>query len=370
MTKADTYTANFKATGGSGPVETTDDPVVPYLPDEDEPTTGDDGKTIPSDYVIVTLKADNQAHGKITVEDKTGPIVKAKVKLGTDLSKVVSVNATSGYELKDWTPVLGKVTKADTYTANFKATGGSGKGTGGSGWIVVPTPGPTNPNANNSSELNKNLPKNRVTSISMAYIFGYEDGTFRPDGSITRAEAAAMLARLAKLDTSDSSRPNFIDVRSGWYNGVINAMVKAGYMKGYPDGTFRPNGKITRAELAQMIIAIDKANRGSAPFADVKNHWARPAIDQAYANGRIKGYPDGSFRPNNSITRAESVTIFNSLFDRHVNEKGLVNVRSDIKNFKDTSSNHWAYYQVVGASNSHEFYREENSFEEIWTRVF
>ena len=370
VTKAETYTANFKATGG-GQVDPTTDPVVPWVPGTDaEPTTGDDGKTIPSDYVTVTLKADNQAHGKITVEGKTGPVVKAKVQPGTDLSKIVSVTAATGYELKDWTPVLGKVTKAETYTANFKATGGSGKGTGGSGWIVVPTPGPTNPNANNSSELNKNLPKNRVTSISMAYIFGYEDGTFRPDGSITRAEAAAMLARLAKLDTSDSSRPNFIDVRSGWYNGVINAMVKVGYMKGYPDGTFRPNGKITRAELAQMIIAIDKANRGSAPFADVKNHWARPAIDQAYANGRIKGYPDGSFRPNNSITRAESVTIFNSLFDRHVNEKGLVNVRSDIKNFKDTSSNHWAYYQVVGASNSHEFYREENSFEEIWTRVF
>lgn len=141
-------------------------------------------------------------------------------------------------------------------------------------------------------------------------------------------------------------------------------------MKGYPDGTFRPDGMITRAEFAQMITAIDKANRSSVPFADVKGHWALPAIEQAYANGRIKGYPDGSFRPNNSITRAESVSISNSLFDRHVSEKGLVNVRSNIKNFKDTSPKHWAYYQVVGASNSHEFYREENSFEEIWIRVF
>ena len=341
---------------------------MPYLPGEDEPTTGKDGKTIPAGYVIVTLKADNQAHGKITVDGKTGPVVNAKVKLGTDLSTFVTVQPETGYVLKDWTPALGKVTKAETYMANFKATGGSG--TGGSGWIFVPTPGPSNPSANNSSDSNKNVPKNRETSISKAYIFGYEDGTFRPDGSVTRAEAAAMLARLANLDTSDSSRPNFIDVRSGWYNGAINALVKAGYMKGYPDGTFRPNGKITRAEFAQMITAIDKANRGSAPFADVKNHWARPAIDQAYANGRIKGYPDGTFRPNNDITRAESVTIFNNIFDRHVNEKGLENVRSDIKNFKDISSNHWAYYQVVGASNTAEvYYADKNKNDQIWVRV-
>lgn len=194
--------------------------------------------------------------------------------------------------------------------------------------------------------------------VNEAYIYGYEDGSFRPDGNMTRAEAIAMLARLAKLDTSDASRPNYMDVRGGWYNGAINAMVKAGYMKGYSDGTFRPDEKITRAEFAQMLTAVDKANRINVPFADVKGHWALPAIEQAYANGRIKGYPDGSFRPNHWITRAESVTIVNRLFNRPVNEKALATMRGDMKNFKDISPKHWAYYQILGASNSYESFRE------------
>lgn len=196
------------------------------------------------------------------------------------------------------------------------------------------------------------------TVVNEAYICGYEDGSFRPDGNMTRAEAIAMLARLTKLDTSDASRPNYMDVRGGWYNGAINAMVKAGYMKGYSDGTFRPDEKITRAEFAQMLTAVDKANRTNVPFADVKGHWALPAIEQAYANGRIKGYPDGSFRPNHWITRAESVTIVNRLFNRPVNEKALATMRGDMKNFKDISPKHWAYYQILGASNSCESSRE------------
>lgn len=225
------------------------------------------------------------------------------------------------------------------------------QGNGGEGRIFSQTP------QEPATTENKSDVKHR-TVVNEAYIYGYEDGTFRPDGNMTRAEAIAMLARLAKLDTSDASRPNYRDVRSGWYNGAINAMVKAGYMKGYSDGTFRPDEKITRAEFAQMLTAVDKANRTNVPFADVKGHWALPAIEQAYANGRIKGYPDGSFRPNHWITRAESVTIVNRLFNRPVNEKALATMRGDMKNFKDISPKHWAYYQILGASNSYESSRE------------
>ena len=184
---------------------------------------------------------------------------------------------------------------------------------------------------------------------------------------MTRAEAAAIIGRLQGLDLSNSARPNFIDVRSGWYNGSINAVVNAGYMKGYPDGTFRPNGKITRAEFAQMIKAIDKANTGMAPFADVKGHWAEAAINQAYTNGRIAGYPDSTFRPNNNITRAEAVTVFNKLYDRSVNMKGASDVVADIVPFKDVARNHWAYYEILEASNTHEFYRtEKGKVAETW----
>ena len=187
---------------------------------------------------------------------------------------------------------------------------------------------------------------------------------------MTRAEAAAMIARLQGLDLSNKARPDFMDVRSGWYNAAINAVVNAGYMKGYPDGTFRPDGKITRAEFAQMIKAIDKANSAAAPFADVKGHWAEAAINQAYANDRIAGYPDGTFRPNDQITRAEAVTIFNKLYDRHVEEPGIADVKSRLVEFNDINRGHWAYFQVVEASNTHEFYRtEKGKVDETWVRI-
>ncbi len=208
------------------------------------------------------------------------------------------------------------------------------------------------------------------TAIHKAYIFGYEDDSFKPEGNMTRAEAAAMLARLQGLDLSNDARPDFMDVRSGWYNGSINAVVSAGYMKGYPDNTFRPNGKITRAEFAQMIKAIDKASTGVAPFGDVKGHWAEAAIDQAYTNGRIAGYPDSTFRPNNNITRAEAVTVFNKLYDRSVDEAGLANVKNSLVDFNDISRGHWAYYQVVEASNTHEYYRTvKDKVDETWVKI-
>ena len=233
------------------------------------------------------------------------------------------------------------------------------KGSTGGYWFIPANP--TTPSVEKPSH---------ETAIHKLYINGYEDSSFKPEGNMTRAEAAAMLARLQGLDLSNSARPGFIDVRSGWYNSVINAVVNAGYMKGYPDGTFRPNGKITRAEFAQMIKAIDKANTGMAPFADAKGHWAEAAINQAYANKRITGYPDGTFRPNNNITRAEAVTVFNKLYDRSVGLTGLRDVSNNIAPFVDVNASHWAYYEIVEASNTHTFYRTEKGLvPETWVML-
>lgn len=209
-----------------------------------------------------------------------------------------------------------------------------------------------------------------ATDIHVLYLYGYQDKTVHPQGDMTRAEAAAMVARLKNLDMSDTSKPDFKDVESRWYNSAINAVVKAGLMKGYPDGTFAPNGKITRAEFAQLIKGIDNPNMAELPFTDVAGHWGLDAISQAYANKRIAGYPDNTFRPNNDITRAEAVTILNSLFDRGIDEAGLANVRKDIVEFKDLDRSHWAYYQIVEASNTHEFYRaKDGEVPEVWVRV-
>lgn len=154
--------------------------------------------------------------------------------------------------------------------------------------------------------------------------------------------------------------PGFADTPSSWYNGAINAVVKAGLMRGYPDGSFRPNDKITRAEFAQLIMGLDKANSSVAPFADVKAHWGEKAINQAYGNKRIIGYPDGSFRPDASITRAEAVVITNNLFDREVDRLGLGETLENPEamiNFTDLYKTHWAYYELREASNTHEYAR-------------
>ena len=206
--------------------------------------------------------------------------------------------------------------------------------------------------------------------IHIAYIFGYKDHTFRCEGKITRAEAASMIAHIAKLDLSDNSKPDFKDTPSSWYNGAINAMVKKNLMFADKNGNFRPNEPITRGEFARAIQFIDKENKKEAPFMDIKGHEFEEAINQAYANGRIAGYPDGTFKPDESITRAEAVTILNNFDGRMVRERGIEDVKKDLIKFTDLKPSHWAYYEIIEASNSHAYSRISNdSKEEKWSNL-
>ncbi|MFR6454211.1 MAG: S-layer homology domain-containing protein, partial [Peptoniphilus lacrimalis] len=206
--------------------------------------------------------------------------------------------------------------------------------------------------------------------IHMAYIFGYKDHTFRCEGKITRAEAASMIAHIAKLDLSDNSKPDFKDTPSSWYNAAINAMVKKNLMFADKNGNFRPNEPITRGEFARAIQFIDKENKKEAPFMDIKGHEFEEAINQAYANGRISGYPDGTFKPDESITRAEAVTILNNFDGRMVRERGIEDVKKDLIKFTDLIPSHWAYYEIIEASNSHAYSRISNdSKEEKWSNL-
>ena len=301
------------------------------------------------DDKTITGKGEPGSEVKVTI-----PGVKDPIKVTVDQNGDWTVEVPNDIHLKDGDKITA-TQKTKDLKESYPAEVTVQRARRGGGFILYPVT-PVEPKIE--------------TAIHKAYIFGYEDSTFRPEGNMTRAEAAAMLARLQGLDTSNDARPDFVDVRSGWYNAVINAVVNAGYMKGYPDATFRPDGKITRAEFAQMIKSIDKANTADMPFADAKGHWAEPAIAQAYANGRITGYPDGTFRPDNQITRAEAVTVFNKLYDRSVDAAGLANVRSSLVDFNDTNSSHWAYYQVIEASNTHEFYRtEKGKVAETWVKI-
>ena len=199
--------------------------------------------------------------------------------------------------------------------------------------------------------------KPAVVGSSAAYLTGYPDGSIRPNGFVTRAESAKIIASLKGMDLSAGGQPAFKDLTSSWYTPYINAVVKQGLMRGYMDGTFKPNAPITRAEFAQMIMPLDKVNSAAAPFADVKGHWAEKAINQAYGNGRIKGYPDGTFRPDGQITRAEAVTICNNFFNRKADKAGLeasLKNPGKIKTFTDLDKSHWAYYEILEAANPHD----------------
>ncbi len=201
------------------------------------------------------------------------------------------------------------------------------------------------------------------------YLYGYVDKTVRPEGMITRSEAAALIARLAELDMSDKTKPNFKDTPSAWYNSAINIMVKKDLMFGDKNGNFRPNEPITRGEFARALYYIDKKNDKVAPFADVKGHEFEAAINQAYGNDRIAGYPDGSFKPNAYIQRAEAARILNQYANRNVNIPGMEGVKKDLIRFTDINENHWAYCEVMEAANSHEYQRAKGSQVETWLRI-
>ena len=216
------------------------------------------------------------------------------------------------------------------------------------------------------------VPDKKVADIFTheRYIFGYPDDTIRPDGDMTRAEAIAVVARLQKLDLSDKTSNIYKDTKAGmWYNAAINAAFREGYLLEKEGENIRPNDKITRAELALLISHIDKKNDKVAPFEDVKGHKFESAINQAYGNERIKGYPDGTFKPDNSITRAEVATMLNKLYDRYPDKNFIDANQNLVHNYKDMSyKGHWGYYELVEAYHTHKFARLANNMEE-WKAI-
>ena len=211
--------------------------------------------------------------------------------------------------------------------------------------------------------------------IHKAYIAGYEDNTLRAEGNITRAEAAAMVTRLAGLDLSDNSMPAFKDMqKNAWYFRYINAAVKANMLDA-DNGMMRPNDKITRAEFAKMLAAIDKENSSVSKFADIKGHRYEKEINKIYGNNRIEGYEDGSFRPDANLTRAESAAFLNRMFNRIADKEAYAGLEDKLAKFKDFDSSKWYYDEMVEATNSHELTRRGKASDkfgrvyEKWTRV-
>ena len=208
----------------------------------------------------------------------------------------------------------------------------------------------------------------KLSESHIEYISGYPDETVRADGNVTRAEAVTMLVRLKAYPLTEGEEI-FKDVKANaWYAPFISAAYKNNILEEKKGQAFRPDEKITRAELAQLISHLDKKNNAKATFPDIAGHKYEAAINQSFGNDRISGYPDGSFKPDNAITRAETARILNSLFDRKVDSKGLDKVVGDLRLYKDLDKNHWAYYEIMEASHTHQ-YERAGSGPENWTSI-
>ncbi len=204
--------------------------------------------------------------------------------------------------------------------------------------------------------------------IHYIYIYGYEDKTIRPEGKLTRAEAVAMLLRLVGEDLSNKAKLDFVDTPSAWYNGALNAAMKKKLL--IADGNrLRPNDPITRGEFAYALSKVDSMNDAKAPYMDIRGHVFEEAINQEYGNGRIKGYPDGTFKPDNNLTRAEAATLLNNFAKRRVTKSGLIYVKDKVKVFPDIDESHWAYYEIVEAGHTHRYERPSHTLDETWIEI-
>ena len=211
------------------------------------------------------------------------------------------------------------------------------------------------------------LPEVAVIEKHGAYILGYPDGTFGPERSMTRAEAAAIFARLLaerKGDTiPETARAKFSDVPSdAWYSGYVRYLTGYGIIVGTGDDQFSPDAEITRAEVVAMAVRFFEVYGDGnaeimeqyAEFNDVSDgYWAAEYIKDAAIHGWIRGYGDGSFRAEASITRAEAVTIINRLLGRVADEDYIDAKARRLNTFTDMDPKHWAYYAVMEAANAH-----------------
>ncbi|RKN74174.1 S-layer homology domain-containing protein [Paenibacillus ginsengarvi] len=193
------------------------------------------------------------------------------------------------------------------------------------------------------------------------YILGYPDGQFKPNNSLTRAELAAIVARLTENNTLSTSLP-FSDVsEEHWASNYIKIATKYGYFSGFEDGTFRPEAKVTRGELATVMarfLKLQISEPADAHFSDTAGHWAGAAVEQLYRGKFLSGYPDGTFKPNDSIIRVEAVTLINSMLYRGP----LTGIHAM---FPDVPETHWGFGAVQEATVSHEAARG-NDGSEAW----
>jgi hypothetical protein len=289
-----------------------------------------------------------------TIKDADGNYAES----GSVTIKGSTAAANSGYTFENWTGngVNSKETKLThtfdakggttyTYTANFKT---------------------------NSKPLDP-LPPEPVLNRKdhFAYIIGNDKGLVLPNAPITRAEVATIFFRMLTDESRNAlwmQQNSFSDVSLyEWFNNAVSTMANGAVLNGYPDGTFKPNANITRAEFATIAVRFFKdARAGEVSFTDIYGHWAEENIRKAAAQGLINGYPDGTFRPDAPITRAEAMAIVNRVLGRHADKDHLL---ANMITFVDNmDTNMWYYADVQEATNSHDYQMTQHDYE-IWMAI-
>ena len=205
-----------------------------------------------------------------------------------------------------------------------------------------------------------------------AFLVGYTGGTFGPERNMTRAEVTTMFARLltAQIEADKTYSNTFSDVPKGyWAANYIGYMQQLGIITGYSDGSFRPDAPVTRAEFATIASRFEKLTEGSKSFADVPDtYWAARYINFAATRGWVTGYSDGTFKPENTITRAEVAAVTCRLLERSADQSYIRSHLNELRTFSDMTESHWAYWYAMEAANGHDYTKSGGS--ENWNRTY
>lgn len=205
-----------------------------------------------------------------------------------------------------------------------------------------------------------------------AFLVGYTDGTFGPERNMTRAEVTTMFARLLteQIEADKTYSNTFSDVPKGyWAANYIGYMQQFGIITGYSDGSFRPDAPVTRAEFAAIASRFEKLTEGSKSFTDVPDtYWAARYINFAATRGWVTGYSDGTFKPENTITRAEVAAVTCRLLERSADQSYIRSHLKELRTFSDVTESHWAYWYAMEAANGHDYTKSGGS--ENWSRTY
>ena len=345
-------------------------------PTEDDSATGGDG--IPDCYqVLVNYKSGDTNRGSV------GPLT----------MEVLTIKSNSVYASEGQVTASGSTATAtgnrcyfsnwtnDTNDANVNTSNESAKlgqqtftANGGETYTFTANFGRSSGGSNRPKPPVVEIPDDVPTGLNgkdhYAYVVGYPDGMVYPQKNITRAEVATIFFRLLKDETREANMTksnSYNDMKDGaWYTCAVSTLSKMGIIKGYEDGSFKPDASISRAEFAAIAARFDPdGDKTPATFSDVSSHWAKDEISIAANHGWIKGYEDGSFKPDQKITRAETMTLVNRVLKRLPETKD--DLHKDMKTWPDNQNESaWFYLAVQEATNSHYQKLKKDGTHETW----